>query len=57
MNYYSANNWLKIFKKHTFPTKIIHLSKAYLDFLNEPSIYIPDEYFTNKKEYNTPLSP
>jgi len=57
MNHYSANNWLEIFKKHTFPTKIIHLSKAYLDFLNEPSIYIPDEYFTNKKEYNTPLSP
>ena len=46
-NSFNPKNWLPLFEDITYPNSIIILNKAYLDFLNESSIYIPDHYFGN----------
>jgi hypothetical protein len=40
-----------------FPYKIVKLSQAYLDYLNEPSIYIPEEYTKNPPFPPSSLAP
>jgi hypothetical protein len=39
----SFNSWFQKFKSHTFKSKILPLSREFIDYLNAEGIYLPEE--------------